>query len=49
MAMVTTCELRMPAVLDKAPKYSKGTDWNWNRDNDRCVYDYYKAPPYWGV
>jgi len=35
--------------LDKAPKYSKGTDWNWNRDNDRQVYDYYKAPPYSGV
>jgi hypothetical protein len=35
--------------LDKAPKYSKSTDWNWNRDNDRRVYDYYKAPPYWGV
>ena len=35
--------------LDKAPKYSKSTDWNWNRDNDRRVYDYYKATPYWGV
>jgi sporulation protein YlmC with PRC-barrel domain len=35
--------------LDKAPKYSKSTDWNWNRDNDRRVYDYYKVPPYWGV
>jgi hypothetical protein len=35
--------------LGKAPKYSKSTDWNWNRDNDRRVYDYYKAPPYWGV
>jgi PRC-barrel domain len=35
--------------LDKAPKYSKSTDWDWNRDNDRRVYDYYKAPPYWGV
>ena len=35
--------------LDKAPKYSKSTDWNWNRDNDRRVYDYYKVPPYWSV
>jgi hypothetical protein len=35
--------------LDKAPKYNKSTDWNWNRDNERRVYDYYKAPPYWGV
>ena len=33
--------------LDKAPKYSKSTDWNWNRDNDRRVYDYYKISPYW--
>jgi hypothetical protein len=33
--------------LDNAPKYSKSTDWNWNRDNDRRVYDYYKAQPYW--
>src|SRR6202521_3809395 len=34
--------------LDKAPKYSKSTDGNWNRDNDRRVYEYYKVPPYWG-
>ena len=33
--------------LAKAPKYNKSTDWNWNRDNDRRVYDYYKAQPYW--
>jgi hypothetical protein len=24
--------------LDKAPKYSKSTDWNWSRENDRRVY-----------
>ena len=35
--------------LDKAPKYSESTGWNWNRDNDRRVYDYYKAEPYWGI
>ena len=35
--------------LDKAPKYSKSTSWNWNRDNDKRVYDYYRAAPYWGV
>jgi hypothetical protein len=35
--------------LEKAPKYSKSTDWNWNRDNDRRVYDYYNARPYWGI
>lgn len=35
--------------LDNAPKYSSGTDWNWSRENDRRVYDYYKAQPYWTV
>jgi hypothetical protein len=35
--------------LDKAPKYSKSTDWNWNRDNDRRVYDYYQVTPYWPI
>src|ERR1035437_3683254 len=30
-------------------KYSKSTDWNWNRDNDRRVHDYYKATPYWPI
>ena len=33
--------------LKNAPKYSSSTDWNWSRDNDRRVYDYYKATPYW--
>jgi hypothetical protein len=33
--------------LKKAPKYSSSTDWNWNRENDRRVYDYYKTDPYW--
>jgi sporulation protein YlmC with PRC-barrel domain len=35
--------------LDKAPKYTKSTDWSWSRENDRRVYDYYKTPPYWGI
>jgi hypothetical protein len=35
--------------LANAPKYSKSTDWNWNRDNDRRVHDYYKATPYWPI
>jgi hypothetical protein len=35
--------------LEKAPKYSESTGWSWNRDNDRRVYDYYKAEPYWGL
>jgi hypothetical protein len=33
--------------LTRAPKYSKSTDWNWTRENDQRVYDYYKARPYW--
>ena len=33
--------------LKNAPKYSSSTDWNWSRDNDRRVYEYYKATPYW--
>ena len=35
--------------LEKAPKYSQSTGWNWNRENDRRVYDYYKAQPYWDI
>ena len=33
--------------LDKAPKYTQSTGWNWNRENDRRVYDYYRVDPYW--
>jgi hypothetical protein len=33
--------------LKGAPKYSQSTGWNWNRENDRKVYDYYQAKPYW--
>ncbi len=33
--------------LTKAPKYTENQGWNWNRDNDRRVYDYYQARPYW--
>jgi hypothetical protein len=33
--------------LDKAPKYSRSQDWNWNRENDRRIYDYYRVQPYW--
>ena len=33
--------------LDRAPKYSESTSWNWSRENDRRVYDYYRARPYW--
>ncbi|MGY3442529.1 MULTISPECIES: PRC-barrel domain-containing protein [unclassified Bradyrhizobium] len=33
--------------LDKAPRYTNDNDWSWTRDNDRRVYDYYRASPYW--
>jgi hypothetical protein len=33
--------------LEKAPSYSKSTGWNWTRENDRRVYDYYGTSPYW--
>ena len=33
--------------LKGAPKYTQSTDWNWSRENDRRVYDYYQAKPYW--
>ena len=33
--------------LEKAPKYRTNDDWNWSRENDRRVYDYYGAAPYW--
>jgi len=33
--------------LDRAPKYTQSTGWNWSRDNDRRIYDYYRTPPYW--
>jgi hypothetical protein len=35
--------------LDKAPKFTTSTGWNWTRENDQRVYDYYKVAPYWGV
>ena len=33
--------------LEKAPRYTNDNDWSWNRENDRRVYDYYRASPYW--
>jgi hypothetical protein len=35
-------------LLESAPKYTESTGWNWNRQNDRRVYDYYGAKPFWG-
>lgn len=33
--------------LDNAPRYADESDWTWNRDADRRVYDYYQAAPFW--
>jgi|SRR5215831_15101135 len=33
--------------LETAPKYNEGRGWNWNRDNERRVYEYYRIQPYW--
>lgn len=33
--------------LDNAPKFNESRGWNWNRENDRQVHDYYRARPYW--
>jgi hypothetical protein len=35
------------ASLNGAPKYNRGSDWNWSRENDQRVYQHYKAAPYW--
>ena len=34
--------------LKGAPSYARSSDWEWSRDNDRRVYQYYKAEPFWG-
>jgi len=33
--------------LERAPKYTESQGWNWNRDNERRVYEYYRTQPYW--
>jgi PRC-barrel domain len=33
--------------LEQAPKYSESQGWNWSRENDQRVYDYYRTDPYW--
>jgi len=33
--------------LYAAPKYSDQDSWSWSRENDKRIYDYYGAPPYW--
>ena len=34
--------------LERAPRYHQNESWDWSRDNDQLVHDYYKARPYWG-
>jgi hypothetical protein len=33
--------------LDRAPKYSESTGWNWNRENEQRVFSHYQTRPYW--
>ena len=33
--------------LEQAPKYPESQGWNWSRENDQRVYDYYRTEPYW--
>ena len=35
--------------LEQAPKYANENDWQWSRENDKRVYDYYRASPYWAA
>ena len=35
-------------LLNRAPRYKSENDWNWTRENDARVYQYYKVQPYWG-
>ena len=34
--------------LKKAPKYASTADWEWSRENDRRIHDFYRATPFWG-
>jgi sporulation protein YlmC with PRC-barrel domain len=35
------------AELRGAPKYSRGTDYEWNRTRDEEIHAYYNRPGYW--
>src|SRR5262245_27778111 len=35
--------------IEKAPHYANENDWNWSRENDRRVYEYYRATPFWAA
>jgi hypothetical protein len=35
--------------LKGAPRFNRGTDWNWaDRSHDKTVHDYYKTPLWYG-
>lgn len=34
-------------MLENAPHYSSDSDFDWNQEQGRKVYDYYGIPPYW--
>ena len=33
--------------LKGAPKYDPANEWDWDREQSRQVYEYYKVPGYW--
>ena len=33
--------------LENAPKYADESDWQWSRENDKRIYEYYRATPFW--
>ena len=33
--------------IQRAPRYMDERDWQWTRENDRQIYEYYKATPFW--
>jgi hypothetical protein len=34
--------------LANAPKYARSNEWDWTRESDHEVSNYYRMPPYWG-
>lgn len=33
--------------LEEAPRYNADTEYDWSDDNNRRIYNYYGARPYW--
>ncbi|KQU72417.1 photosystem reaction center subunit H [Aminobacter sp. DSM 101952] len=33
--------------LESAPKYNRVDEFDWSEENNRRIYDYYGARPYW--